>query len=370
MNIVVHNLIESEKQRTRKEETMKKIIALLLFFATVSFLAPYSWMLLFDAYSGDGTTTPVTSSQSTSIAPNPEDASTDESEPPAQATVIRHDEFTIYLTDQNNVMTIPVKDYLIGAVAVEMSLSYPVEAIKAQIVAAYSYAVARSENKDSSDTPMNADFSATPSSYQGFATKDELVHLWGDSYDSNYSYIGGIVDVVLGETILYEGNPALSCYFPLSNGKTLPSKSVFDVPLPYLVSVESPYDMHSPEYEQKITFTAQQIYDVLVVAYPEIKLTGEPIDWFSGASYDDYGYLIDISAGGVKITSEELRSSLGLRSTSMQIEYTDEVFIFTTQGIGHGVGMSQYGAKMLAENGYNYKEILGFYYPNTTVGQF
>ncbi len=349
---------------------MKKIIALLLFFATISFLAPYSWALLFDAYSGDGVDPSALSSPSSVSTPPNQDISADQLNPDVQESTVTHAEFTIYLADRSNTMTVSAKDYMIGALAVEMPLSYPVEALKAQAVAAYSYAAARAENKESSNTPMGADFSATPTSYQGFATEDELIHLWGESYDKNYSYLGEIVDSVLGEAVIYEGKPALSCYFPLSNGKTLPSELVFDTSLPYLISVESPYDVHSPEYQQKITFTAQQIYDVLVVKYPTIELAGEPIEWFSNAAYDDYGYLSNITAGDIVIGSEELRSSLGLRSTSMQLEYTDEVFIFTTQGIGHCVGMSQYGAKMLAENGSGYKEILNFYYPGTSVGSY
>ncbi len=348
---------------------MKKIIALLLFFGTVSFLSPYSWMLLSKAYSQPGVAIEdeqpqeQESTQFESIQPG-------ESELPEeslQANKAKFSEFTIYCNDRSNVVIVSSTEYLIGALAVEMTLSSPIEALKAQTVAAYSYAVARAENKEASETPMNADFSATPSQYEGFATEEELKHLWGDGYEENYKYLSDIVNSVLGEAVLYEGKAALSCYFPLSNGKTLPSDLVFGTELPYLISVESPYDTHSPEYMQKITFTAQQIYDVLMVEFPNTELKGEPIEWFTAPAYNDYGYLTEITAGGVVIPSDKLRECLGLRSNAIQIEFVDDVFIFTTQGMGHGVGMSQYSAKMMAENGYTYRDILGYFYPGTTV---
>ncbi len=354
---------------------MKKIIALLLFFATIVFITPYSWMLLTRAYGDDD----AVSSEVTSH-PSRDDTQQDEitedtsflpDQPEETVTQLtKFTEFTIYCTDRSNVLNVPVAEYLIGALAVEMPLSYPIEALRAQAVAAYSYAVARAENKENSETPMGADFSATPTSYEGFATDEELEYLWGENHDENYQYLSDIVDSVLGDTIIYDNKPAISCYFPLSNGKTLPSKIVFDTELPYLISVESPYDMHSPEYMQKITFTAQQIYDVLMVDFPGLALDGEPIDWFAEPSYDDYGYLSEIKAGGVVISADKLRDSLGLRSNSIQIEYVDNVFIFTTQGMGHCVGMSQYGAKMMAENGSSYQEILAYYYPGTTIEKY
>ncbi len=214
---------------------------------------------------------------------------------------------------------------------------------------------------------MNSDFSANPSKYEVFLTEEEMRYLWGNSYDENYAFLSEIVEEVGARLLIYDGEPALSCYFPLSNGSTLESEHFFDVELPYLISVESPYDSTSIEYEQKITFTSQQIFDVLTTEFEGAVLEDDPFSWLSEPNYTDSGYLIDITAGGILIKGEELRQALGLRSTSMQIEYADNIFIFTTQGIGHGVGMSQYGARMMAEQGYTYDIILKYYYPGCEI---
>ncbi len=359
---------------------MKKMFALLLFFGCIAFLMPYSWLLLTTAYEDPTVVTDIQSIPSQEQSETATSTSDDtngleinsegdnsNSPPSTEPIVAKHSEFYIYCIDRDGVLTVPVKEYIIGAIAAEMPLTYPIEALKAQAVAAYSYAAARAENRDSGDSPMNSDFTANPSKYEGFLTENELQNIWGNSYEENYSFLSDIVDEVAAVTLTYEDETALSCYFPLSNGNTLPSSSVFGVDLPYLISVDSPYDVESIEFEQKITFTTQQIFDVLTSNFVDTKLGEDPTEWFSNPNFDGYDHMTDITAGGVIISGEELRASLGLRSTSMEIEYADNVFIFTTKGIGHGVGMSQFGAKRMAENGYTYDVILQYYYPGTKL---
>ncbi len=347
-----------------------KIVAMLLFFGSVAFLMPYSWLLLQNAYDSpqQGQTSDIQSETESDVQELlPDSPTTVEDQLIQSNEEFKYDEFLIYCSDRSGVLTVPVKEYLIGALAAEMPLNYPKEVLKAQVIAAYSYAVARAENKEQGESPMNSDFTANPSNYEGFLTENELHNIWGNSYDENYEYLSEIVDEVSALILTYDGEPALSCYFPLSNGVTLPSSSVFDVELPYLTSVDSTYDKESVEYEQKITFTSQQIFDVLTTSFVGVELCDDHHEWLSNPNYDNYGYLTDISAGEVVISGEELRSSLGLRSTSIQIEYSDNIFIFTTQGSRHCVGMSQYGAKMMAENGYTYDIILEYYYPGTEI---
>lgn len=71
--------------------------------------------------------------------------------------------------------------------------------------------------------------------------------------------------------------------------------------------------------------------------------------------------------GGVQIKGTELRSLFSLRSTAFELEYSDGLFRFTVTGYGHGVGMSQYGANVMAKNGTDYTQILAHYYPGTRL---
>ncbi len=358
---------------------MKKIIALMLFFLTLSALMPYSWLMLSSAYGDEeienSSNSTVNSSPSdTNLLPQTDDIAqntplqpTESTPAPQQQGDVPVEIFTIYCTDRSNVLNISAKDYIIGALAVEMPLTYSTEALKAQALAAYSYAAARALNKQEGAVPMDADFTAAPSQYLGFATQEDMRKMWGSSYDANYKLLEEVAESVLGTAIYYGDTPALTCYFPLSNGKTATSEHAFGVPLEYLESVPSDYDTSSPEYEQKITFTYQQVYDVLSVNFAGIDLSGDPEQWFAEAQYDEQDYLISVNVGGALITGEQLRENLGLRSTSLQVQYTEGIFVFTTQGYGHCVGMSQYGANVMAQNGHTFQEIIAYYYPGTVV---
>ena len=71
--------------------------------------------------------------------------------------------------------------------------------------------------------------------------------------------------------------------------------------------------------------------------------------------------------GGVQVPGTELRTLFSLRSTAFTLNYTDSGFLFTVTGYGHGVGMSQYGANVMAGSGSDYREILAHYYPGTEL---
>jgi stage II sporulation protein D len=71
--------------------------------------------------------------------------------------------------------------------------------------------------------------------------------------------------------------------------------------------------------------------------------------------------------GGSELSGSELRKLFSLRSTAFTLAYGEGVFVFTVTGYGHGLGMSQYGANVMAKNGFGYREILAHYYPGTAL---
>ena len=83
---------------------------------------------------------------------------------------------------------------------------------------------------------------------------------------------------------------------------------------------------------------------------------------FSGIQRSEAGYIQQIQAGNLTLTGLEVRTALGLRSADFTVQRQGDDFVFTTKGYGHGAGMSQYGAKALAEEGMDYHEILSHYY--------
>ena len=155
---------------------------------------------------------------------------------------------TVCFTDQSTgqTVTLPLREYLIGAVAAEMPVSWPDEALKAQAVAAHSYALYR---RDHSTGENGAWFTADPARRQGCLTDAVLHSYWGTAYAANYARLSALVDAVQTQVLYYEDAPAGTSYFAMSNGRTEASEKVWGTALPYLVPVDSSTDTAADNYE-------------------------------------------------------------------------------------------------------------------------
>lgn len=271
--------------------------------------------------------------------------------------------FLIEDQSTGEVQQVPRRDYLIGAVAAEMPLSWPDEALKAQAVAAHSYVL---YCRDHATAANGAWLSADPARRQGYLTDAVLHSYWGTRYDANHARLSALVDSVLTQVLCYEGAPAGTSYFAISNGRTEASENVWGTALPYLVSVDSSTDLSADHYEYALTLSAQQTAQQLAALGLTADLAA-PEQWFGTPEYTAAGYVAALPVCGQRITGTALRQALGLRSTCFTVRYESGAFCFTTKGYGHGVGLSQWGAKALAEQGQNFADILAHYYPGTSL---
>lgn len=260
--------------------------------------------------------------------------------------------------------TLSVRDYLIGAVAAEMPVSWPDEALKAQAVACHSYILYCRDHRTDAEGPW---LTVDPARRQGCLTDPVLRSYWGTAYEANYARLSALVDQVAGAVLYYGGAPAGTSYFAISNGQTEASENVWGSPLPYLRAVDSSSDRNAQDYEVTVTLSAQQVSGALASA---LGLSTEGIDpaaWFGAASYTPSGYVASLPVCGQTVAGTALRSALGLRSACFSIQWDGDAFAFTTRGYGHGVGLSQWGAKAMAEQGQSWIEILAHYFPGTTL---
>ena len=189
---------------------------------------------------------------------------------------------------------------------------------------------------------------------------------WGTAYDENYARLSSLVDEVLDDLLTYENSPACTSYFAISNGRTEASENVWGSALPYLVSVDSSTDLAADNYEYTVTFSAAQVQQALA----GLGLTADlaaPESWFGPAELTAAGYAKALLVCGQTVSGTALRRVLGLRSTCFTVQYQSGNFSFTTRGYGHGVGLSQWGAKAMAEQGAGYADILAHYYPGTQL---
>ena len=242
--------------------------------------------------------------------------------------------------NNGNVISIDLEEYIIGVVGAEMPASFSVEALKAQAVAARTYAM-----KKVSYSQM---LTATTST-QCYKTNDELKSVWGSDYSMYYSKIKNAVISTQGQVIKHNNEYIDAVYFSMSNGKTENAENVWGNSFSYLKSVDSPFDANLPKTTQSVTIAKSTVASKLNL----------PIDALTNFNI--------ISIGGRNFTGLEIRSKLGLRSTDFSITDSGNNLIFTTKGYGHGVGMSQYGANEMGKQGYTYKQILTHYYTGVTI---
>jgi len=251
----------------------------------------------------------------------------------------------------NGTITLELEEYLIGVVGSEMPASFNIEALKAQAVVARTYVLkAIQSGKTLTDNV----------STQTYKDNNELKKTWGSSFDTYYSKVKNAVNSTKGEYLTYNGKIIDAVYHSTSNGKTENAKNVWGNSIPYLVSVDSPFDNLNPSYEKTVFVSYTDVSSKLKLEIntdTTIKLVGT-----TEGDRVSFVNILDKSFTGV-----EFRTLLGLRSADFDIEKTDTGLNIITKGYGHGVGMSQYGANGMAKNGSNYKEILKHYYKGVII---
>ena len=275
-----------------------------------------------------------------------------------------------------------LEEYLVGVVFSEMPASFELEALKAQAVAARSYAVykimhARAhEPQHYGGAYVCTDFRHCKA-HISFEAAAEL-HGGGNSggnHNERFGYlwqrVRSAVEATAGEIITYNSEPAIAVFHAMSGSMTEAAENVWGTPVPYLAPVptkESEQRALIRNYETTARFTAEEFRSVLINGGFTAELPRNPRRWLEGVEINSSGRIAHAAIYGQAVSGVRLRELFGLRSTDFTIELTESGdFIFTVRGHGHGVGMSQYGANLMAMAGRNYSEILKWYYTGIKI---
>lgn len=253
-----------------------------------------------------------------------------------------------------------IDEYIKGVVAAEMPVSFPEEALKAQAVASRTYAIRAIDN---AETELNPDDIG-----QAYITVDGMRENWGENFDAYYAKICSAVESTAGEVIEYGGEPILAVFHSTSAGTTETAGNIWNYDLPYLESTDSEGDTYAPNYESVKVIDEKEVISLIKAKYPDFTADEETLfDSVKINERSQAGYITDMTVAGMSFTGKQIREALGLRSSNFTVAKVENGIAFTTKGYGHGAGMSQYGAKYMAEQGSDYKEILEHYYANITI---
>ena len=261
---------------------------------------------------------------------------------------VKEELITVYRTN-GDVINIGLTEYLVGVVAGEKPASFPIEALKAQAVVARTYTM-----KSLQIGRKLTDSTST----QVYKDNNQLRNLWGKDYDRYYQRIYDAVTSTDNICVYYNGDYIDAVYHSTSNGYTEDAVNVWGNRIPYLQTVASTWDQNVSSYLKIIT---KEEFDIISI------LGLDNLDEIQILERNNSGRVEKVQIGNKIFSGVELRNMLGLRSTDFEIIKDNNIITITTKGYGHGVGMSQYGAKGMAEQGYSYREILNHYYTNVNI---
>ena len=254
--------------------------------------------------------------------------------------------------------TLPLEDYVVGIINGEISSKWHVDAVRAQSVAARTYAYVQMSKRKGE--PFDVTNTTTDQVYAGVDAEDAAS--------------ARAVRDTAGEVLFYEGAPVLALFHSNAGGRTEAAVDVWGGAYPYLRSVKSKFDKGAPNYMWEFSVTKKKLGEMLAAAgYGGGRGVGK-VKKVKIVEKSPTGRVklvtIKGSAGSVTIKGEELRKALGyatLRSTLFKVKNKWGGVLFKGRGSGHGVGMSQWGAKGMAEKGYGYKKILKHYYRGAKI---
>ncbi len=279
----------------------------------------------------------------------------------------------VYITKENKVKEMGLEDYVVGVVASEVPAEFSKEALKAQAVAARTFALAHMESFGGHKYKSNtgADVCDTVQC-QVFMNKEDRFKSWEENKREEYwNKITSSVQETSGEFLTYDNKLVMEpYYFAVSSGKTEDASEVFQDNVPYLKSVSSFGEERAPKYKSKITISYNNFIKKINSNYKDCELSLN--DLKNGIQIKDRskgGAVKEIKIGKVTLSGVQFRKIIGLNSANFNIEINDNNININCSGYGHGVGMSQWGANSMAKSGKSYKEIVKHYYSGVEVNK-
>lgn len=233
---------------------------------------------------------------------------------------------------------------VIQMVADEMSGQYETEALKAQAV------IARTNLYQNPELTIEGN---------------------QENYTENLDKITFCVEETRGEILTCDGKPIDAAYHAVSSKNTRNASEISgQEEKSYLKSVDSHMDIPSPEYLKISYMEKEEMAEKLQVllADKDVTIDAESLpDSLVVETRDSADYVTEVRYDSVILNGEAVREALGLPSSCFYFAQLDGKIRITTKGLGHGLGLSQYGANELALQGKDYKDILNYYYNNVEI---
>ena len=268
--------------------------------------------------------------------------------------------FTALISGKDAIEINKLKDmevYLPVMLCREIPWDYEEEMLKAQAVLIRSSLYLRLENKELDQTELKENLE----NYKNNSQKEQ--------YQMAYKRMEKAVNVTKGQVISYQGEICSGVFHRVSAGQTREGSEVLqDTKMSFLMSVDSSQDIQSEDYLHGHYFTEEALKDRLLEIYPNIELSDQPLtEQIVVEKRDSQEYVLEIRVGSLTVPGEEFRNNLELSSSNFTVQNLDGKIRFLCKGLGHGLGMSQYGGNELAKEGKTYEQFIFTYFPDVIL---
>ncbi len=268
----------------------------------------------------------------------------------------------VYDCNINEIVKLGLEEYIIGVVSAEMPDSFHIEALKAQALAARTYTLIRMRQFGGKGCTNHegADICTDYAHCQAYKDPKKS----GKGYKKVYE----AVMATKGEIIVYEEHLIDAVFHSTSGGKTENSEDVWSDKVPYLRSVVSEFEESSPKLVSVQNILIDDFISGLKEMDSGVAVTKKSlINEMKVLNRSEGGRILEIQIGNKIFSGREIRERFELNSSNFSFDIKKNEIIFYVIGYGHGIGMSQYGANGMAENGYDYRSIVRHYYQGVEI---
>ena len=272
---------------------------------------------------------------------------------------------TVFLHESGDAVDMTMREYLCAVLMAEVPYSFDSEALCAMAVAARSYALYKIKN---SEHYLHAHEAVICSDYahcMAYLSLDGASERWGESWaEMVYPKMLSAVIETDKKVLCYDGEIINALFHAISSTYTASAESVWGYDVPYLQSVESPEPSDIDGFFGESVFSIDEFCRRLA---DDCKFFGGRDEYIGECVRDSSGRVQKILICGTEIAGVRIRELFGLRSANFEVSLDGDTVVFSTEGYGHGVGMSQYGASEMAKEGFGAGQILEQYYSGAKV---
>lgn len=279
--------------------------------------------------------------------------------------VVNLKEVEVYISKENKVEKVPLEEYVLSVVSSEMPATFHEEALKAQSILARTFVINKLITGCNNIKEGNI---CDTTHCQAYLNINEKKKAWGKDGDEYLKKLKKVVKETEGKVLSYNDQLVkYPQYFSTSSGNTEDAVAVFSEDVPYLKSVESPGEEISPKYESEISISISDFKSKIKKSIPNSDLRNNITEEVKILNRNTGGTVDDIKIGDTTIKGKEFRKIFGLNSANFTLEVLEDKINIKCLGYGHGVGMSQWGANVMAKEGSKYDEILEHYFKGSKI---